>query len=127
MLWLDNLKMMKEQRGLTTREIAQLSNIPEPTLEKLFAGQTKDPKLNTITQLVHSLGFTLDDLINEQKNAPEANDMATEAEMLQYFELLENILVNKGYIKKGEDISEQDADFLIALLDLIDAHFENRC
>ncbi|WNX84400.1 helix-turn-helix transcriptional regulator [Agathobaculum sp. NTUH-O15-33] len=125
MIWLDNLKLMKERSGLTTKEIAKQSGIPEPTLEKLFAGQTKDPKLTTMTQLVHFLGFTLDDLVVTEKT-PEAGEPATEAEMLEYLKGLETLLVRKGYIKEGEDISDRDADFLIALLDLIDAHFENR-
>lgn len=125
MVWLDNLRIMKERSGLTTKEIASQSGIPEPTLEKLFAGQTKDPKLTTMTQLVHFLGFTLDDLVDTEKT-PEAGNPATEADELEYFKQLESVLVTKGYIKEGEDITEQDADFLIALLDLIDAHFENR-
>lgn len=67
-MWLDKLKEMKSERGLTTKEIAEKSGIPEPTLEKLFSGATKDPKLATMQQLVHFLGFTLDDLSDEQKS-----------------------------------------------------------
>lgn len=66
-MWLDKLKEMKNERGLTTKEISEKSGIPEPTLEKLFSGATKDPKLATMQQLVHFLGFTLDDLSDEQK------------------------------------------------------------
>lgn len=61
-MWLDKLREMKEAADLTTHEIAFLSKIPEPTLEKIFAGTTKDPKLETMRQLVHFLGYTLDDL-----------------------------------------------------------------
>lgn len=61
-MWLNRLREMKEESGLTTREIAGRSKLPEPTLEKLFAGATKDPKLNTIQQLVHFFGYTLNDL-----------------------------------------------------------------
>lgn len=62
MSWLDELRKMKAKSGMTTKEIAAGSQIPEPTLEKLFAGKTKDPKLNTVIQLVHFLGHTLDEL-----------------------------------------------------------------
>lgn len=62
MEWLQNLRAMKECSGLTTKEIAQKSGIPEPTLEKLFSGVTKEPKLTTLHPLVKSLGFTLDEL-----------------------------------------------------------------
>lgn len=61
-VWLDALKRMKKESGLSTKEIAAAAKMPEPTLEKLFAGATKDPRLSTITQLVHFLGYTLDDL-----------------------------------------------------------------
>lgn len=61
-MWLDRLKEMKNKSGLTTRQIAEQSGLPEPTLVKLFAGVTKDPKLTTVQQLVHFFGHTLDDL-----------------------------------------------------------------
>lgn len=61
-MWLKKIRMMKEKSGLTTKEIAIQSKIPEPTLEKLFAGVTKDPKLETMKQLVHFFGYSLDDL-----------------------------------------------------------------
>lgn len=64
-MWLDNLKKMKEQSGMTTKEISKHSGIPEPTLEKLFSGATKDPKLSTMQKLVHFFGYTLDDLDND--------------------------------------------------------------
>ena len=67
MEWLVKLKEMKQSSGLTTKEISDGSGIPEPTLEKLFSGATKDPKLNTVMQLVHFLGYTLDDLVPAQK------------------------------------------------------------
>ena len=79
-MWLDELKKMKNESGLTTKEISNKSGIPEPTLEKLFAGATKDPKLTTIQQLVHFFGHTLDDLTPEAssqtKNAPSLSDEA---------------------------------------------------
>lgn len=61
-MWLDNLKNLKKLSGYTTKEIADRSGIPEPTLEKIFSGATKEPKLPTIQRLVHFLGYTLDDL-----------------------------------------------------------------
>ena len=46
-MWLDKLREMKELSGLTTKEISARSGIPEPTLEKIFAGATKDPKFRS--------------------------------------------------------------------------------
>lgn len=71
-MWLEQLKKMKEKSGLTTREIAEASRIPEPTLEKIFSGATKDPKLTTMQQLVHFLGYTVDDLVEKSSQDEEA-------------------------------------------------------
>lgn len=68
-MWNDKLKEMKRKSGLKTAEIAKQSGIPEPTLEKLFAGTTKDPKLETMKQLVHFLGYSLDDLYDEPNSS----------------------------------------------------------
>lgn len=122
-MWLDILNDMKRRSGKTTEQISDESGIPKGTLNKLFAGQTKDPQYSTIYAVVHSLGYTVDDLAPTEK-AP-ATEMASEALKAEYVELLEDLLVAKGYMKKGEDISSKDAAFLIALLDLIDAHFYN--
>lgn len=76
-MWNDALKAMKKNSGLTTTQIAEQSGIPEPTLEKLFAGATKEPKLETMRQLVHFLGYSLDDLYpTNSKKAPSLSDEA---------------------------------------------------
>ena len=76
MAWLQNLRKMKEVSGFTTKEIATKSGLPEPTLEKLFAGKTKDPKLTTLLLLCEFFGCTLDYLAygEETEKAPTVSD-----------------------------------------------------
>jgi Predicted transcriptional regulators len=78
MTWLERLNQLKKGSGKTTDEIAALSGVPKGTLNKLFAGNTKDPQLSTIKAVVNSLGYTLDSLSDpaEQKNAPTVDDTA---------------------------------------------------
>ncbi len=70
-MWLDRLKAMKKANQAinrsewTTEKISQKSGVPIRTLDKIFAGTTKDPKLLTMQNLVYTLGYTLDDLFNE--------------------------------------------------------------
>ena len=96
-MWLDKLREMKNSSELTTKEIAFLSKIPEPTLEKIFAGATKDPKLETMRQLVHFFGYTLDDLedkplkksLNTAEAIPKELTLKLERQTFFYIELLE--------------------------------------
>lgn len=70
-MWLDRLKAMKKanqsknRSEWTTEKISEKSGVPIRTLDKIFAGTTKDPKLMTMQSLVYTLGYTLDDLFDE--------------------------------------------------------------
>lgn len=79
-MWLDTLNHMKKNSGLTLKQIADKSGVPIGTVNKLFAGQTADPKLDTMRAIVHCLGYSLDDLMPigepKQKSAPSVSDEA---------------------------------------------------
>lgn len=70
-MWLNRLRKMKEYNQRIDRhewsieKIAIKSEVPKQTLEKIFSGSTKDPKLMTMQRLVYTLGYTLDDLFDE--------------------------------------------------------------
>lgn len=106
-MWLDKLKEMKHESDLTTKEIAHLSKIPEPTLEKLFAGATKDPKLETMRQLVHFFGYTLDDL----EDGPLKNRKSPSSITVDGLDGQEQQIIT--LVKK---MSPEQKDFLLALL-----------
>lgn len=64
-MWLDNLNRIKKNSGMTIEQISEASGVPKGTLNKLFAGQTKDPQLSTVSAVVHCIGYTLDDLSDD--------------------------------------------------------------
>lgn len=73
-MWLDKLSEMKKISGKTTEQISEESGIPKGTLNKIFAGQTKDPKYTTLKVLVHCLGFSVDDLENALISPPKKTE-----------------------------------------------------
>ena len=128
-MYVETLKRLKKQSKMTTAEIAEKSGIPEPTLEKLFAGKTKRPTLQTVTKLAHLFGCTLDDLQNEafeteQKENPSA-PAATGTERLS-IEETDKLLVALGFIEEGGELSDDDLSFLQGIVTLMDAWFRNR-
>lgn len=123
-MWLDKLRKMKDTSKLTTKEISAQSGIPEPTLEKLFAGVTKDPKLETIRQLVHFLGYTLDDLEDKpQKSSPSMTEATLGESDHISREESNDLLVALGLIKKGQQLSDGDLAFLTHIIGLLEAWF----
>ena len=111
-MWLDILNDMKRRSGKTTEQISNASGIPKGTLNKLFAGQTKDPQYSTIYAVVHSLGYTVDDLAPTEKTPTENT---VEADALKIYDAL----ISSGLLKKGADLTPKQVDGLTGIAMII--------
>ena len=54
------LKELKEKSKLTTKQISDLSGIPESTISRILSGQTDNPTFDTVCALVKAMGGSLD-------------------------------------------------------------------
>lgn len=79
-MWLENLKELKKAKEMTTKQIAELTKIPESTLKRIFSGDTPDPYISTIHRIVTALGGSLD-YIFADTNAVITADKVTGAEI----------------------------------------------
>ena len=64
-MWLDNLKELKKAKGMTSKQIADATKIPESTIKRIFSGETDDPYVSTIHRIVAVLGGSLDNILAE--------------------------------------------------------------
>ncbi len=55
------LNKLKEEKGLTAKEIAEASGVPLTTVNRILSGQTPDPCYSTVCKLLDVLGATDDD------------------------------------------------------------------
>ena len=62
-MWLENLKELKKAKGMTAKQIADATKIPEGTIKRIFAGETDDPYVSTIHRIVVALGGSLDHVL----------------------------------------------------------------
>ena len=62
-MWLENLKELKKTKGMTTKQIADATKIPESTIKRIFSGDTEDPYVTTIHRIVTVLGGSLDHVL----------------------------------------------------------------
>lgn len=67
MKWLENIKKLKKERGMTNETLSQSSGISIGTLNKLLCGATADPKLSTLRPLALALGCSIDELLGEKE------------------------------------------------------------
>lgn len=66
-MWLDNLKNLKKQSGMSAKQIAEKTNLPERTVSRIFSGDTANPLMDTLRRIVDVLGGSLDDIFVESR------------------------------------------------------------
>lgn len=118
---LEKIDVFKKEQGLTNEELSKLSGVPKATIDKITSGATRDPKLETIKALVYCLGHSLDDL-DDKKSAPEPAATDSEA-TLRRMQLLIDSFEAAGYVRPGEDLTDEQLRFCMALVDFLDTYF----
>lgn len=59
-MWLDNIKELKKKTGLSSKQIAEKTNLPERTVARVFSGETDNPYITTLIPIVNALGGSID-------------------------------------------------------------------
>lgn len=55
-MWLDNLKELKKKSGMSSKQIAEKSRLPERTVSRIFSGESDHPYADTLDLIVKALG-----------------------------------------------------------------------
>jgi transcriptional regulator with XRE-family HTH domain len=95
-MWLDNLKELRKSSGMSLKQIADATKIPESTVKRIFAGDTDDPYVSTIHRIVIALGGSLDHILADT-NAVLAKESLVE-------------------VKENADAAEAEKEMLMARL-----------
>lgn len=76
-MWLENLKELKKERGVTNKYIAEATNLPERTVTRIFSGDTDNPYVDTLHRIVTVLGGSLDSILADTKVVVGGADLIT--------------------------------------------------
>lgn len=74
MEWLDKIIELKKSKHITYAEISKKTGIPLTTVQKIFSGRTRDPKLITISKIVSALDSRVDELLPTVDSSPKLTD-----------------------------------------------------
>ena len=75
-MWLDNIKELKKAKGLTSKQIADMTNLPERTVVRIFSGDTPNPYADTLYRIVAVLDGSLDDVLADSKTVIGCKSLA---------------------------------------------------
>ena len=95
-MWLENLKELKKVKGMTTKQIADATKIPEGTIKRIFSGDTEDPYVTTIHRIVTVLGGSLDHILAETNAVLAPATIAAVKETIETTEAELDSIANKN-------------------------------
>lgn len=61
-MWISNLKELKTKSGMTAKQIADKTNLPERTIKRILNGETDHPRIDTLYLIVTAMDATLNDI-----------------------------------------------------------------
>ena len=59
----NNIKKLREAKGLSQEKLARLADVANNTLIKMESGENKNPTLDTLKKVAKALVVSVDDLI----------------------------------------------------------------
>lgn len=74
-MWLENLKELKKKTGMSVKQIAEKTNLPERTICRIFGGETDHPYADTLDLIVKTLGYDLGDIFADTKVIVATDDL----------------------------------------------------
>ena len=121
----DRLKEARIKAKLTQKQVAEKVGIATTTLSGYERGAS-DPDVGTLCRLMDALGtdanFLYQDYNQEETKKAPAPEGAREKEHILLDET-NDLLVELGYIRKGQQLSDADLAFLTHIMGLLDAWF----
>lgn len=116
MPYVEKLKMIKEEKDLTNSEIATLSNIPLPTITRVFNGQTPNPTFETISRIAFALGVSLDELSGLKPPEEQPIPSPIENTLNSYVELLKEKDDRIKELKEDKNVIRNEKYKLVGIL-----------
>ena len=101
-MWLDNLKELKKKTGMTAKQIAEKTKLPERTINRIFSGDTDNPYVDTLHRIVTVLGGSLDDILADTKVVVATESLVEVKENANVIEAERDLIVAENAILKGK-------------------------
>ena len=102
-MWLDNLKELKRNKGMTSKQIADATKIPESTIKRIFSGDTDNPYVDTVRRIAIALDSTLDEIFAETKVVVATETLAEVKENTEVVEAERDLILVENDMLKAKN------------------------
>jgi transcriptional regulator with XRE-family HTH domain len=111
-MWLDNLKELKKAKGMTSKQIANATQIPESTIKRIFSGDTDNPYVDTIRRIAIALDSSLDEIFAETKFVVATETLAEVKESAEVLEAEKDLVIAELEMLRAKTTA-QEAEILL--------------
>lgn len=88
--YLNKLRELKKEKGLTNEDIAELADVPENTVARIMSGGTQNPQFETVVRIAIALGGSVDQILGLAPETPEPLPTRVENVVSNYADLLKS-------------------------------------
>ena len=113
-MWLDNLKELKKRTGMSAKQIAEKTNLPERTISRILAGESQHPYADTLDLIVKALGnYDLGDIFADTKVIVATDELVEIKESVDIVEAEhDRILVENEMLKTKNSALTMEIELL---------------
>ncbi len=105
-MWLDNLKELKTEKNMSTKALAEKSNLPEKTVARILSGRTANPYIDTLDRLCVALDCTIGDILADTKLVVGEKNLATLQENIDSVTAERDLILAENAILKDKVASQ---------------------
>jgi transcriptional regulator with XRE-family HTH domain len=102
-MWLDNLKELKKKTGMSSKQIADKTNLPERTVCRIFSGETDHPYADTLDIIVKALGYDLGDIFADTKVVVATDDLVEIKDSVGVVEAERDLILVENEVLKAKN------------------------
>ena len=105
-MWLNNLKELKKKTGMSTKQLAEQTKLPERTVARIFSGETDHPRVDTIHLLVTALGGTLNDIFADTNVVVATESLVEVKEAVEVVEAERDLILAENEMLKAKTAAQ---------------------
>ena len=114
-MWLDNLKEIKAEKKMSTKQIADKANLPEKTVARVLSGKTASPYLDTLDRIADALGVSVGDILAGTKTVIGDSSMRDlQAELAEITQERDSLITEKDFLAAENAVLNEKVSALTA-------------
>ena len=134
-MWLENLKELKKKTGMSSKQIAEKTRLPERTINRIFGGESDHPYADTLDLIVKALGYDLGDIFADTGVIVATTELVEIKESVDVVEAERDLMLAENEMLKAKNAAQateielltkelKHKDELLALHNYYKAHIE---